>query len=96
MKVIKFNKLITFKRRSIIHKSIITYDYKLTFNIYFVKNGKIHNSKKPAEIEYNKINNFKHQFYYLYGTFYNRTVNNNSWKKYAKDIIRKNKLNIFK
>ena len=96
MKVIKLNNLITFKKRSIIHKSIITYDYKLTFNIYFIKNGNVHNSKYPAEIKYYKFINRKQHFYYLYGESHDGIVNNRSWQMFTKNIIRQKKLNIFK
>ena len=93
MKVIKFhNNLITFKKRSIIHKSIITYDYAITFNIYFVKNGRIHNSKYPAEIICTKYKEY-YKYHALFDQIYFRLEK--SWRKQAKNIIRQHKLKVF-
>lgn len=98
MKVIKFhNASMLYEQVHItrtIYKSIITHDYKRTFNIYFIKNGKGHNSKNSAEIEYDKELKTTFYYHFLYGKFYD--VNNISWKKYAKDIVRQKKLKIFK
>lgn len=94
MKVIPFNRWKT--PYSKIHNAICINSFNNTHSIFFVKNGNIHNSKCPAEISFNKSKDIYYKKYYcLFDIIYGDIMNNSSWKKYAKDIIRQNKLKIF-
>lgn len=68
-----------------------------SISIIFIKNNMLHNSNHCSIIYiYNIDYGFSlFESYYLYGKFYFKN-NNTSWKKQAKQIKRKIKLQIFK
>lgn len=100
MKVIKaFSR----KKYTTCHKLIYINCFMDRTNIYFIKNGKIHNSKQPAEIEivetkyiFYPLNKTIRKYYYLYDKYYSSKYTNKYWKIKAKNILRSNKLKVFR
>lgn len=67
--------------------------------IIFIKNYKKHNSKFAAiyyTFNYMFNNSTKDKFYRLFGKSYACIKSNKSWQKQAKQLIKQNKLKVFK
>ena len=78
MKFYKYNDGSYFDNKIVNNKLTAIY---LDYNVYFYKNGKMHNSKNAAYADYN---NFKH--FHLNGKFYGYegTFTKESWRRFVK------------
>lgn len=74
-----------------IHNAICIKSTDSFISYFFIKFGKIHNSKYNAGILFIKSEDYLVKYFYLFGNSYTDILNNQSWKIKVKQLKHKEK-----